>query len=94
MACRGRFAIAIAHVEGPAAGLIQINQLERFMRANRWDPEKQRLHWGYFRAAAADVLEQAGAYEKALELLRTEATFGVTPADLERLEKKIAEKNN
>ncbi|MCP5533957.1 MAG: hypothetical protein H7A48_12365 [Akkermansiaceae bacterium] len=94
VACKGRYAIALAHVRGPAAGMVEIRRLEMLMRQLRMTEESHRIHWGYFRAAAADVLEQAGAYEKALELLRTKATFGVTPDDLERLEKKIAEKNN
>lgn len=93
VACQGRYAIALAHAESPAAGLAEIRRLEMKMRALGMDPVKHRLQWGYFHAAKAAVLEEAGAYQQALDEMRVEGVSKIKPSDIERVEKKLAEKN-
>ncbi len=92
VACKGRHAIAIAHVEGPAAGLAEIRRLEILMQALGMDPVAHRLQWGYFHSAKANVLEQAGAYQQALDEMRVEGAFNIKSSDIKRVEKKLAEK--
>ncbi len=92
VACKGRYAIALAHTSGPAAGLAEIRKLELFMHQLGMDPLEHRLQWAYYRHAKALVLEVAGAYEQALEEMRAEYVFGIKASDIERVEKKLAEK--
>lgn len=86
VACRGRYALALAHAHSPAAGLAEIRSLERFMRANGWD---QKLHWGYFYQSKLLVLEQAGNYQAALDLIQEVGVDRFKKSDVERIEKKL-----
>jgi hypothetical protein len=89
VACKGRYALAIAHVMGPAAGLSEIRKIEIYMRQLRID---QPIHWGYFNTAKALVLEQGGSYQAALDLIRTSETpHNLKEDDIRRIEKKLAE---
>lgn len=91
VACKGRYAIALTHAKGPAAGLQEIRRLELFMQQNRWDPVKQRIQWNYFHKAKARVLEDSGNFEAALVLMRDPDIKCFSPADIERVERKLAE---
>jgi hypothetical protein len=93
IACSGRYAIALAHAQGPAAGIAEIRRLEMHMRRLGIKPETNRTIWGYFHHARATVMEMAGAYPQALESMRFEGVFKFKQADIDRLEAKIAEKN-
>jgi hypothetical protein len=86
----GRYAEALAHTAGPKAGLAEIQRLQGYMRRLRIDPVKHKLHWSFFAKFKAHVLEEAGDYEAALELMRDENTAYVQKSDLERVEKKLA----
>ena len=90
VACKGRYAIALTHTEGPAAGFAEIQRLESHMRNLGMDPVAHRLHWGYFRHAKAHILEASGAYEQALEEMQIEGTFNIKPADIDRVKQKLA----
>jgi hypothetical protein len=92
VACHGRYAIAIAHVHGPAAGVAEIRQLETRMRQLGIREDSNRTIWGYFHHARATVMELAGAYPQALESMRFEGVFRFTEADIRRVERKLVEK--
>lgn len=94
VACKGRYAIALAHVRGPAAGVMEIQRLEMLMRQLGMTEESHRLHWGYYHHARATVCEIAGAYPEALVSMRFEGAFRITPADVERVERKLAGQRN
>ncbi len=88
-ACKGQYAVAVAHVCGPAAGLSTIRNLELFMRQNRWD---QMAHQSVFNNSKILVLEQAGFYQAALDLARQADTPNtLPPRDIRRLEKELAD---
>lgn len=91
VACNGRYAIALAHVEGPAAGVAEIRRLEARMRALGIDPVGNRVIWGYFHHARATIMELAGAYPQALESMRFEGVFQFNESDIERVERKLEE---
>jgi hypothetical protein len=93
VACHGRYAIALAHAGSPAAGLAEIRRLEMKMRSLGMDPVAHQIQWGYYHAAKAAVLEEAGAYQQALDEMRIEGAFKIKPSDIERVERKLAEKN-
>lgn len=92
VACAGRNAIAIAHLQSPAAGLAEIRKLEMKMRQLGIQEDSNRTIWGYFHHARATILEMAGAYQPALESMRFEGVFKFTQEDIERVERKLAEK--
>ena len=92
VACAGRNAIAIAHLESPAAGMAEIRKLEMKMRQLGIREEDNRTIWGYFHHARATILEMAGAYQPALESMRFEGVFNIKQSDIERVERKLAEK--
>lgn len=92
VACNGRYAIALAHTQGPSAGIMEIRRLEARMRQLRILPESNRTIWGYFHHARATILEMAGDDAGALESMKFEGVFKFTQADIGRLERKIAEK--
>lgn len=94
VACAGRNAIAIAHLESPAAGMAEIRRLELKMRQLGIREENNRTIWGYFHHARATILEMAGAYQPALESMRFKGVFKIKPSDIERVERKLAEKTN
>jgi hypothetical protein len=91
--CAGRYARALAAVEGPAAGLREIIRLEIYMRRLGLDPEAHAIHWNYFYHDKALVLETGGNFQAAAEILRMEDIPASAASDLERIEKKLAEKN-
>jgi hypothetical protein len=90
IACRGRVAIALAHTQGPPAGIAEIRRIEAHMHGLGIKPETNRTIWGYYHHARAVVMEMAGAYPQALESMRFEGVFRFTQSDIERLEKKMA----
>lgn len=91
VACAGRYAQALAHTAGPAAGLAEIRRLEAYMRRLRIDPVAHRLHWSYYNKFKVLVLEQAGDYEAALGLMRTGSVADLRKDDRLRVERKLAE---
>ena len=91
VACAGRYAIALAHQEGPAIGLREINRLEAYMKRLGLDPQAHAIHWSFFSRDKGLVLELAGNYEAAAESLRVENISGPRKRDLERVEKKLGE---
>lgn len=93
VACKGRYAIALTHVEGPAAGLAEIRRLEMQMHALGMDPEAHRIHWSYFYKAKQRVLEDSGNYQAALDLMRREDLQIFSTTDIQRVEEKLAGKN-
>ena len=90
VACAGRYAIALAHVAGPAAGLAEIRRLEFYMRRLRMDPMEHRLHWSYFFQCKVLVLEQAGNYQAACDLIEREKPGPLAKADVARIQGKLA----
>ena len=91
VACHGRLAIALAHVQGPAAGVAEIRQLESRMRQLGIREDTNRVIWGYFHHARASVMELAGAYPQALESMRFKGVFRITADDIRRVEHKLAQ---
>jgi hypothetical protein len=89
IACKARYAIALTHAEGPAAGLMEIRRLEAYMTALGLGAESHRIHWSYFYKAKARVLEDTGNYEAALELMSGE-DMSFKESDIARMKKKIA----
>jgi hypothetical protein len=90
VACHGRYAIALAHVKGPRAGVMEIKQLEAKITQLGITKENNAVTCGIFHHARATVMEMAGAYPQALESMRMGASK-VTPADIKRVERKISE---
>lgn len=91
VACAGRYALALAHQDGPAIGLREVNRLEIYMKRLRLDPKAHALHWSYFSRDKGLILELAGNYEAAATCLRVDDISGLRKHDLERVEKKLAE---
>ena len=52
--------------------------------------DSNRTIWGYFHHARATLLEMAGAFPEALESMRFEGVFNITPEDIRRVEAKVA----
>lgn len=92
VACHGRYAIALTHVHGPAAGVAEIRRLETRMRQLGIREETNRTIWGYFHHARATVMELAGNYPQALESMRFEGVFKIDADDIRRVEGRIADK--
>jgi protein O-mannosyl-transferase len=90
VACAGRYAIALVHVEGPAAGLAEIRRLEAHMRRLGIDPATNRTIWGFFHHARATVMEQTGNFPQALESMRFEGVYKINATDIARVEAKLA----
>ena len=88
--CAGRYAIALAHVAGPGAGLAEIRRLERRMRGLRMDPVEHKLHWSYFFQSKVLVLEQAGDYQAACDVIEREKPDPLSKADMARVQGKLA----
>ena len=86
----GNYAIAVSHAEGPAAGLRVIAQLEAHMKQMKMTPKDKSLEWAYFYHAKAMVLEFAGKFQAAIDVLhQPEFMPHMWKPDLERLEKKL-----
>lgn len=92
VACAGNHAIAIAHLKGPAAGVMEIRRLEMRMRQLGIDPVSNRTIWGYYHHARATVMEMAGDYPQALESMRAEGVAKIRASDIRRVEEKLAAK--
>jgi len=91
VACKGRYAEALVHLKGPAAGLAEIARLEAYMRQLGIGTETHRLHWAYFFKSKALVLEAAGNYQEALELMRGKNIVDIRKGDIARVERKLRE---
>jgi hypothetical protein len=91
VACKGRYAQALTHIEGPAAGLAEIQRLENYMRQLGIGTETHKVHWGYFFKSKALVLEAAGNYQAALDLMRDDKIIDIRKSDIERVERKLRE---
>ena len=89
VACRGRYALALAHVNGPAAGLMEIRRLEAYMKQLRMDPMEHKIHWGYFNQSKLLVLEQAGNYQAALDLIQEVGRDRFSRTDIDRIQRKL-----
>ena len=68
VACAGRYALALAHVRGPAAGMAELRRLEAYMRQLRMDPKEHAIHWNYFYQSKLQVLEYGGQLSGGLGL--------------------------
>ncbi len=90
VACAGLYARALAKVEGPVAGLREIQRLEIYMRRLGLDPKAHAIHWGYFHYNKALVIESTGNLKAAAEILRMGGLPRRAAIDLERIGKKIA----
>ncbi|MEM9478615.1 MAG: hypothetical protein AAGA58_03025 [Verrucomicrobiota bacterium] len=86
-AVKGIYARAVAEKVGPLTGLGIIDQLEAELRQMEI---KQDLHWQIFRRQKGFVLEIAGRYDEALELLEDSAKGNNFHADYLRV-KALAE---
>lgn len=86
VACRGSYALAIAHTENPAAGLREIAKLEVYMRQLGIDEETHALHWGYLAYYKALILELAGKHQAALDSLDRESIPGIAKDALKKLQ--------
>lgn len=90
VACQCRLAIALAHTQGAPAGVAELRRLEARMRQLGIREDSNRTIWGYFHHARATLLEMAGAFPEALESMRFEGVFNITPEDIRRVEAKVA----
>ena len=93
VACKGRYAIALAHTAGPAVALAEIQRLEIFMKQLGMGIESHRVHWIYFYKAKQRVLEDTGNYQAALDLMRRLEIKMFSEKDIQRVEAKLAEKS-
>lgn len=91
VACMGRYARAISHVKGPAEGIRLIRELEGYMHGMKIDPITNPAHWTLFSRDKALVLETAGNYQAALDVLRPEDTPVTWQQDWQRISKKLAD---
>lgn len=88
----GNYAYALAHVENPAAGLRVMAQLEAHMKLMKMTPENKASEWNHVYHDKARILEDAGAYQAAIDCLRqAEEMPEAWETDVKRLEKKLAE---
>ncbi len=85
VACAGRHAEALAHVNGPAAGMASIHRLDAYMRQLRLDPVAHQIHWTTFYQAKLRVLETTGDAEAALAFIEQTGEDRFRPADVARV---------
>ncbi len=86
----GNHALALAHLENPAAGLRAMAQLEAHMRTMRMTPETKPVEWNHFLHDKALILEMAGKYDAALACLRQpERPPEAWQTDIARISKKL-----
>ena len=90
VACRGSYALALAHTEGAAAGIREINQQEIYMKRLGLDPKAHAIHWGYFFYNKAMVLEVAGQHDEAIALLERKEVPRIGKLALKRLKEMPA----
>jgi hypothetical protein len=89
VACAGCYAQALAHLAGPAAGMAEMRRLEAYMKRLRLDPVAHQIHWNYFYQAKVRVLEEAGNYQAAHDLMEQVGLDRFRKADLERIGQKL-----
>jgi hypothetical protein len=89
VACAGCYAQALAHVAGPAAGMAEIRRLEAYMKRLRMDPVAHQIHWNYFYQSKVRVLEQAGNYQAAHDLMEQVGLDRFRKAEIERIGQKL-----
>lgn len=91
VAIHGYYARAIAHTQNPTAGLRVMAMLEAHMRRMKMTPEDKPSEWGYFYRDKALILEQAGKFKEAAELLHRKevASSWFWWQDIERVDKKL-----
>ena len=89
VACAGHYAVALGHVAGPAAGLREINRLEAYMRRLNLEPVKHQGHWTSFYQDKITVLEMAGNYQAAFDLIQRVGLDNFNAATLERIRQKL-----
>lgn len=87
--CLGQYALAVAHTKSPDQGIVLINQLEAYMLAMKIDPLTNPTHWQLFRGAKARVLETAGKYQAALDVLASPDGPPLYPDDRARIAEKL-----
>jgi hypothetical protein len=59
------------------------------MRRLRMDPVAHRIHWNYYFQSKVLVLEQAGNYQEALDLMQQEGVERFSRKDRGRIEGKL-----
>ncbi len=90
VALHGRYAYALAHQQSPAAGLRVMAQLEAQMKLMRMTEKAKPLEWSYFHHDKGLILEVAGNLPAAAAALRRKLVARTWPADLKRVETKLA----
>ena len=91
VACIGRYARAISHGKSPAEGLRLIRELEAYMHCLKIDPITNPVHWSLFSRDKAIVLETAGNYQAALDVLRPGGVPVTWQEDWQRISRKLAD---
>ncbi len=86
----GRYALALAHTENPAAGLRVMDLLEAHMNLMKMDPEVHAADWAIFYHDKGLILETAGNFPAAAAFLGREGVAVAWPADLRRVQDKIS----
>jgi hypothetical protein len=90
VACMGRYARAVAQVKGPAEGLRRMDQVEYYLRMQKIDPKTNPNHWNHFAHDKALILEMAGDYSAAFEMMEPRPGEPQTwPLDRERIRRKL-----
>ena len=84
----GRYALALAHTQNPAAGLRVMGLLEAHMKLMKMDPKVHAEDWGIFYHDKGLILETAGNFPAAAALLGREGVAEIWPADLRRVQDK------
>jgi hypothetical protein len=87
--CTGIYARAVAHQKGPVAGLLVINDLEKYMQALRLDPIDHLQHWNLFAHMKGLVLEAGGDNAGAADWLERGGAVHDGKLDLERVRAKM-----
>lgn len=87
----GRYALAVAHTQGPVPAMQVLAQLQSHMLQMKMTPETKPLEWGHLHHARALVLEGAGRYQDAAAELRDREPNETAHNDLRRIEAKLAE---
>lgn len=86
----GRYARAIAITQGTDVGLSEMARLEQYMKLLKLDPKAHAIHWSYYYQDKALLLEKAGDYQAAANVLRPLTVPYFVNPDLERIERKLA----
>ena len=89
IACRGQYALAMSHTAGSNVGLAEIQRMELYMRQLRLDPVAHAIHWRYFFRAKVRVLEHAGKFQAAYNLMEQQKFQNHSREDVERIKQKL-----